>query len=62
MGIVLSKAPSNLLQVGTKLCFSPTVPSDLRNKVPMLEFNKDRQDRIGSIMDLDHSVQTTKIR
>ena len=62
MGITLSKAAANPLQPDTRLYFSPAVPSDLRNKLPVLEFYIDRQDRIGSIMDLDHPVQTIKIR
>lgn len=37
MGITLSKALANPLHPDTRLYFSPAVPSDLRNKVPVLE-------------------------
>ena len=62
MGITLSRAPANPLRPGISLCFRAAVPSDLRNNVPVLEFNTDRQDKIGFIMGLDHSLQATKIR
>lgn len=38
MGILLSKAPSNLLQVGTKFYFRLSVPKDLRNKLNRTEY------------------------
>ena len=38
MGITVSKAPANLLQVGTKLYFRLVVPKDLRNRLKRAEY------------------------
>ena len=54
MGIFLSKAPANLLQAGPRLYFWLAFSGDLRNKTPVTEFNKDKQDKKNrAIMDLN---------